>query len=221
MWKVTKKIAYLCIYLMCLVLCACSGESAEVVWIGSEDEQSISEVEDVRLPKYPPGAETDSDEIIREEEAFCEKMVRIYVCGAVNRPGVVEIPAGSRVEDALEAAGGFAESADVACVNLADWVTDGQMLYFPTEEEVKSGQSGQVQTTGMQASVAGVKDLVNINTADVELLCTLPGIGESRAAAILAYRKEQGLFRNCEDIMSVPGIKAGLYEKIRDRITVD
>ena len=144
-----------------------------------------------------------------------EEMVRaicVYVCGAVMEPGVVEIPEGSRAEDALLAAGGFREDAGREAVNLADWVTDGQMLYFPTAQEAEERTA---ETNGN-----GDGGLVNINTADAAQLCTLPGIGESRAADIIAYREKNGGFASCEDIMKVPGIKTGAYEKIRDKIRV-
>lgn len=138
--------------------------------------------------------------------------IRVYVCGAVANPGVVEILAGSRAEDALFAAGGFAEDADREAVNLADWVSDGQKLYFPVE--------GEVVEPSAQSLAGAVAGLVNINTADAAALCTLPGVGESRAADIIAYRESNGGFASSEDIMKVPGIKTAMYEKIKDKITV-
>lgn len=143
-------------------------------------------------------------------------MMRVYVCGAVVCPGVVEIPMGSRIEDALSAAGGFLPDAFREAVNLAGWAEDGQMLYFPTTAEAaewKPVQEGQ----GSQDKQG---DLVNINTAGAALLCTLPGIGEAKAADIIAYREAHGGFASCEDIMKVSGIKTSIYEKICDKITV-
>lgn len=133
------------------------------------------------------------------------------MCGAVINPGVVEIPEGSRAEDALTAAGGFASEAGREAVNLAEWVKDGQMLYFPTEGEARERRAQEAD------AAAG---LVNINTADAAALCTLPGVGESRAADIIAYREANGGFESCEDIMKVTGIKDAMYQKIKDRITV-
>jgi competence protein ComEA len=123
---------------------------------------------------------------------------------------VVSLPEGSRVEDALDAAGGFAPDADETYVNLADWVTDGQKVYFP-----KIGEESQ------DASDSAFSDgLVNINTADASLLCTLPGIGEARAQDIIAYREANGGFETPEDIMKVSGIKTSVYSKICDKIKV-
>lgn len=142
---------------------------------------------------------------------WAETLVYVYVCGAVNSPGVVALGPESRVEDALEAAGGFSDAADRDYVNLAARVTDGEQIYFPTAEEALTPE-GQNRTAD-----AG---LVNINAADAALLCTLPGIGETRAQDIIAYREANGGFQTEEDIMKVPGIKTAAYEKIRDKITV-
>jgi len=165
-------------------------------------------------------------------------LIRVYVCGAVANPGVVEVPEGSRVEDVLLAAGGFRGEAAREAVNLAGWVEDGQMIYFPAEEELESLESGTGYGTGAESGLGlrsgyGMfsgqgassgqvqKDsLVNINTADAAELCTLPGVGESRARDIIAYREKNGGFACCEDIMKVSGIKTNLYEKIREKITV-
>lgn len=144
-------------------------------------------------------------------------------------PGVVAIPKGSRAEDALQAAGGFSGEAGREAVNLADWVADGQMLYFPTQEEAADWKNqetpawtGQTAGSGQspEAAVPAGSGLVNLNTADAASLCTLPGIGESRAADIIAYREKNGGFETCEDVMNVSGIKTSVYEKICDKITV-
>ena len=149
----------------------------------------------------------DSGSAIRED-----KEIRVYVCGAVMSPGVVSLPEDSRAEDALNAAGGFAENAWRDYVNLAERVQDGEKLYFPTLEESES--------LVFQESGSAGSGLVNINTADAAALCTLPGIGESRANDIIAYREANGPFASCEDIMNVSGIKTSVYNKISDKITV-
>ncbi len=160
-------------------------------------------------------------------EAQSLESVYVHVCGAVISPGVVEVTADSRVEDALLAAGGFREDAAIDYVNLAAKVEDGQQVYFPTREEaealtsengglIASGTESNLQQTTSEQSVK-----VNINTAEVELLCTLPGIGEARAQAIIDYREVNGDFQNVEGIMQVPGIKQNAYEKLRDKITVN
>ncbi len=140
-----------------------------------------------------------------------EKLLYVHVCGCVREPGVAALPEGSRAGDALAAAGGFSEDADRDYVNLAAKVADGEKLYFPSAAEAES-----LQEEAQEAD----SHLVDINSAEEALLCTLPGIGASRAEAIIAYREEHGPFETGEDIMKVPGIKEGAYEKLKDRITV-
>ncbi len=152
---------------------------------------------------------SEAGQVSRTEDTSQE--ICVYVCGAVEAPGVVFLPEGSRAADALEAAGGFAGDAAEEAVNLAARVSDGEKLYFPTCGEA---------VTQWEQEEAGTSGLVNINTADIAQLCTLPGIGESRAADIIAYRESHGDFAACEDIMQVTGIKESVYSKISGKITV-
>ena len=197
-----RNLTAVCLAMACMLLCCGCKDKGEMILIGSSENQESFSEEDP--PSGVEPAETEGP----------ETLIRVYVCGAVANPGVVEIPQGSRVEDALAAAGGFGADAGREAVNLADWVSDGQKLYFPTEEEA---QGAGLPETGTDAGSLG---LVNINTADVAALCTLSGIGESRAQDIIAYREANGGFASCEDIMNVPGIKTAVYEKIKDKITV-
>lgn len=145
--------------------------------------------------------------------------VAVYVCGAVERPGIVYLPEGSRKAEALEAAGGFSEDADRNYVNLAAKIKDGEQIYFPTLAE---GLVSEAEKTVPGA--AGGKEegaAVNLNTADVAALCTLTGIGEARARDIIRYREQNGRFERREDIMKVSGIKESTYEKIKEQISVD
>ena len=143
--------------------------------------------------------------------AVAQTMIYVHVCGAVNAPGVVEIPEGSRGQTALEAAGGFAEDAAEDAVNLAEVLRDGMQLYFPTKEE---------SVAWIMQQQAESEGLINLNTAGVEALCTLPGIGEAKARAIVAYREANGAFERVEDIMQVSGIKESAYNKIKDLVVV-
>ena len=153
----------------------------------------------------------------------------VYVCGAVLKEGVYELVSGSRIVDAVEAAGGFSEDADTTYVNLAARLTDGTKLLIPTLEQtadrvVASGiDSFSGDTTLQTASVSegsGGNGLVNINTADKEELKSLNGIGDSTAEKIIRYRQDNGGFRTIEDIMKISGIKEKLFSKIKDNITV-
>ncbi len=139
-----------------------------------------------------------------------EKSIFVYICGAVNSPGVYELPAGSRGDLALERAGGFKDDADREYVNLAAILFDGQRIYFPYEYEVEI----------MDTESAGSAYPVNINTAKEEELCKVPGIGPSKAEAIVAYRIKYGAFQCTEDIMNVAGIGESTYSKIKEYISV-
>ena len=163
--------------------------------------------------------------------------VYVHICGAVNNPGVYVLQRDGRVCDAVSAAGGFTDEADQDYVNQACQLTDGVKITIPTSDEVKemresagvgAPQSGMTQGAdgiSIKDAAAGgtaVPDdgRVNINTADETGLCTIPGIGRTRAADIIAYREAHGGFKTEEDIKNVTGIKEGTFEKIRDHIKV-
>lgn len=160
----------------------------------------------------------------------------VHICGAVSAPGVYELPAGSRIIDAVEAGGGFLPEADEACCNLAEEIVDGCQIYIMTKTEscadgqtekkagIQTSPDGDMQTTdrNVRSNSAPALDsgLVNLNTADAAALMTLPGIGESRAKAIISYREQHGAFVKIEDIMKISGIKQAAFSKIKDKITV-
>lgn len=230
--KISCKFTAACMALSVL-LCGCgAGRREDVILIGGSGadglpvQQALGNQEPAGAPVPQPSGNPQSSGApvqqlsVNQESASPQAaeppMMRVYVCGAVACPGVVEIPHGSRIEDALSAAGGFLPEALEGAVNLADWARDGQMLYFPGEGEEAARKPAQEE----QPYGNGQDGLVDINAAGAALLCTLPGIGESRAADIIAYREAHGGFTCREDIMKVPGIKAGVYEKICDKITV-
>jgi competence protein ComEA len=153
------------------------------------------------------------------------EMLYVHVCGAVCNPGVYLLPAGSRCFEAIEQAGGLREDAESSFLNLAAPLSDGMQLRVPTVEEVLEGTAGEAGAGAVSSGPGSSADTgnagrININTADAATLCTLPGIGETRAKQIVAYREANGAFRAPEDIMNVTGIKAGLYEQIKDLICV-
>ena len=152
------------------------------------------------------------------EDVSGEAECVIHICGAVAVPGVYRLPAGSRVVDAVEAAGGLAEDAAERGVNQAAPISDGMQIVIPTLEEAEQGifsPDGVMEENG-----SGKDGLVDINTADAAELMTLPGIGQTRADAIVAYRQQNGKFQSIEDIMKVDGIKEGSFAKLKDRICV-
>ncbi|MGN0346638.1 MAG: helix-hairpin-helix domain-containing protein [Lachnospiraceae bacterium] len=160
--------------------------------------------------------------------------VYVFVSGSVNCPGVYELYADSRLYEAVQMAGGFSAEADTNYCNLAQVIADGAQYYFPTKEEVDNGdvpfsQALNNSSSGTMASEqisteSGSYDAqgrLNINQATEQELCTLPGIGTTRAEAILAYREEHGNFTSIEDLMNVSGIKQGTFDQLKDQITVN
>ena len=143
--------------------------------------------------------------------------LRVHVSGAVLRPGVYSLPEGRRVQEALKAAGGTAEDADLDRINLAAWVNDGQKVHVPRQGEASlpATQAGAATVVGLSGS-----GKININTATAEELDTLPGIGPAYADRIIRYRQEEGPFENIEQIIEVKGIGDATFADIKDLICV-
>lgn len=158
----------------------------------------------------------NDDEISSQAQSVEEdnKMIVVYVCGAVEKSGVYEIVQGSRICDAVNAAGGMTNEAALDTINLATPVSDGEQIRVPYEgEELSVSGNDNAQSTG--------SDLININTATKEQLMTLSGIGEAKADAIISYRDTNGKFSNIEDLKKIEGIKDGVYNKIKDKISIN
>ncbi len=243
--------------LVCVMLCGCTRREQLVLETGSSaaTTESVSEgtQEDILNPPSEQIA-LKPDDLQKHAEQYAEEMtvqeqippeaqlICVHVCVAVKNPDVYELPAGSRVFEAVKMAGGFTEEADESYVNQAQTLSDGVKLVIPTtaqiqanaqEEldgrigvvgmtETEAGTDGtDVGTDGTNAMVGASDGRININTATQERLCEIPGIGAVRAAAIVSYRQEHGGFTKIEDIMNVSGIKEGTYVKIKDSIRVN
>jgi len=153
-------------------------------------------------------------EVISQESEY----IYIHICGAVKEPNVYEVEENSRLIDVIKLAGGLTEDAAGDYVNQAALVEDGQQIYIPTKVEVKGmTPSGYTVTESSNKE----SDKVNINTATMEVLMTLNGIGESKAKSIISYRQDNGGFKAIEDIKNINGIKDSVYNKICDLITVN
>ena len=152
------------------------------------------------------------------DEKQTAQVCYVHVCGAVHVPGVYALAEGSRVYEALLLAGGLTEEASERSVNQAELIQDGQMIFVPTTEEAEFGVAAGAVSAGVAAGTADGR--VNLNTASVSELMTLPGIGQAKAESIVAYREKNGAFSSVEEIMQVDGIKEGLYTRIKDKIRV-
>lgn len=191
------------VYALCTVLTGCGRE--DTVYLESVREQTETE------------CETQS---AGETQSVTDSLCYVYVCGAVERPGVYALTENSRIYEAVDMAGGFREDARKEAVNQAGMVSDGQMVYIPSEEEAESGIA---EGTGffVDGTAETADGRIDLNTATAEQLMTLPGIGESKAGSIIRYREEHGAFASVEDLMKVEGIKEGTYNRLKDSIKVN
>ena len=184
-----------------LVAAGCAGK----------DEESLEEL------SVSAESETEEEGAVPQEEQEPAETVYVYVCGAVNTPGVYELKKDARVFEAITLAGGMTAEAAPEAVSQARTVADGEQIYVPTVREV------QMQGSGVEDIVTGNADVsgkININTAGKEELMTLTGIGEAKAQSILDYREEHGQFGSIEDLMLIEGIKEGVFNKIKEDITI-
>ena len=201
--------------MMFLGLCSCQKQDASIP-LESEKSTLLE-------------AETFLDEHLKETEPLetqSHKTIYVHVCGCVHFPGVYALKEGARVIDAIDLAGGMTADADMTAVNLAVILKDEMRLFIPEADEqaddhlpILTDASGKDYSLDGQS--AAQTTLVNINTATVEQLTALSGIGASRAADIIEYRNTYGNFDSIEELMEVPGIKEGVFEKIKDQITVN
>jgi competence protein ComEA len=148
-------------------------------------------------------------------------MIVVHAAGAVRTPGVYRLPAGSRVVDLVDLAGGAADDIDLDRVNLASTLTDGERVFLPhlgASAPVAVGPDGGAGSGGTGA--AGSTGPVDLNHATAAQLDALPGVGPTTAAAIVAYRQQKGPFRSVDDLLSVRGIGASKLDAIRDLVTV-
>lgn len=187
--------------MLMLTACAKDKEDDRSLLLSYLEAQQAGQTGSAEAGTEPEGA-SESGEL---QTAF------VHICGEVISPGVYEVAADARVCDVLLLAGGFTDFAATDTVNMAEKVFDGMQVVIPTyEETVKEQEEAAERAAGR----------INLNTATVTELCTLPGVGESRANAIIAYREAKGGFDTIEEIMQVDGIKDGIYEKFKDFIYI-
>lgn len=243
------RITFLCIaafFLFCAALTGCGDRRVQFLAEESQAQESAGDAGDnEKNPEKDAGSKPAEQNKDRQEKQKKQKQTKqkqskqqkqkkqkkepaakpaeIYVdvCGAVAAPGVFRMAEGSRVFQAVEAAGGYLPEAARQYVNGAGVLEDGQQIYVPAAEETKSmvfpGEGG---ISGGNTPVEAGEQRVNLNTADAEQLMTLTGIGAAKAAAILAYREAHGAFASIEEIMNVQGIKENTFQKIKDDIAV-
>ena len=152
-----------------------------------------------------------------KEEPVEQDLITVDVKGAVKSPGIYDLPVGSRVNDAVQKAGGLTEQADSKSLNLAQKVSDEALVYVPTKgEEAASQQAG----SGVPSSTSKDKK-VNLNKASLEELKQVKGLGGKRAQDIIDHRETNGKFKSVDELKKISGIGAKTIEKLKDYVTVD
>lgn len=218
MHRKKRKLFCMVVVLILLMFAGCGSKedkSEETVVLLDEESEKETASEEEAEQKSAKEEETKNQQKTETE------MIVVYVCGEVQKEGVVTLPAGSRIYQAIEMAGGVTEEAEASWLNLAEVLTDGVRIYVPGKEEVSEGELAIPEGTGNSTGISEASDgLVNLNQASKEELMTLPGIGEAKAEAILQYRTEHGTFSSIDEIKNISGIKDGVFEKIKDKITV-
>ena len=161
--------------------------------------------------------DSSTEKEVNKEEPLEQDLITVDVKGAVKSPGIYDLPVGSRVNDAVQKAGGFTEQADSKSLNLAQRVSDEALVYVPTKgEESASQQAG----SGVHSSTSKDKK-VNLNKASLEELKQVKGLGGKRAQDIIDHRETNGKFKSVDELKKVSGIGAKTIEKLKDYVTVD
>lgn len=208
------RILIICI-LVIIGICGCGRGTVE--YVNSENSIDTNAVDSEKL--------TETEEAVDTKGSEAAKQIYVYVCGAVGIPGVYTMDEGSRICDLFQAAGGLTEEAAGDYWNQARLLVDGEMIYVPTKAEAKERTQEEWAAAGSQADSEDTDNQenkkVNINTASKEELMTLPGIGESKALAILAYREKNGGFSSIQELKEISGIKDGVFSKIEDYIVIN
>ena len=228
--KNQKKKSGIISILLILSLCftGCDTVGKEIVWKNREAEsaaldEQVPSVENITEMCTEAESGADSVSFDRPEEVQTEQSMALYadICGAVQEPGVYKLEEGARIFQLIGQAGGLREDADLTSVNQAEKVTDGMKVRIYTKEEAASLPQQIWESTAESEQTALTSAKININSADIAQLTQLTGIGEARAADIIAYRTEHGRFLTIEEIMNVSGIKESTFQKIKDQIVVE
>ena len=210
-----------------LILIGISILLSGIIFVLYKNNQGTTE-EVIDIFKEKENEEPVTEEIEKPEEKNNVKKVVVDIKGMVASPGVYEVESTSRVNDVINLAGGLIEGSDTSYINLAKIVTDEMTIIVNSKQEILEKYKEEICICNCPEitndacidSSTDNNELVNINTASKEQLMTIPGIGQSKAEAIIKYREENGNFNTIEDIKNVSGIGDSLFEEVKTHITV-
>ena len=175
-------------------------------------KESNLQSEVIAVPKDSTDEKEDGNQ---KEEVVEQDLITVDVKGAVKTPGIYDLPVGSRINDAVQKAGGLTDNADSKSINLAQKISDEALVYVPTKEEV-ANQESYSNATGNKESKK-----VNLNKASLEELKQVKGLGAKRAQDIIDHRETNGKFKSVDELKKVSGIGAKTIEKLKEYVTVD
>lgn len=175
-------------------------------------KESNLQSEVIAIPKDSTDEKEDGNQ---KEEVVEQDLITVDVKGAVKSPGIYDLPVGSRINDAVQKAGGLTDNADNKSINLAQKISDEALVYVPTKEEATS------QATQSNASNSKENKKVNLNKASLEELKQVKGLGAKRAQDIIDHRDSNGKFKSVDELKKVSGIGAKTIEKLKEYVTVD
>ena len=213
-----QNMRYTLVFLMLVVTCLVTNGCGSKSYFESVEAAESAEDGTDEDPQQAKTAKDASDTLDEKASDETESVVFVQVSGEVIHPGVYELENGSRIFEAIEAAGGITEDADIRTMNQATVVSDGDMIYVPAYGEAES--EGSMTGTKSQSGITE-DGKVNLNAATVEELMTLPGIGEAKARLIVDYRETNGRYEDPAEIMKIQGIKQGVYDRISDMVVTE
>ena len=191
-------------------------------YVYSKDEkyEELEIDENIQISNGNNNTNINNEQLENQEEENKETIV-VHVSGAVNKEGIVELEADSRIADAIEKAGGLKADANMNEVNLAYKLEDGMKIYIPSNKDQEIQENNNISSI-VESNTINKKanSKININTATQEELDSLPGIGPSTALKIINYRKEHGKFSKVEELKNVSGIGDSKFAQLKDLITV-
>ena len=200
-----------------IVICTGLGLLVGGFFLLKSDSQTPVKETNLQAEVAAVSKDLSTEKDVKKEEPVEQDLITVDVKGAVKAPGIYDLPVGSRVNDAVQKAGGLTEQAESKSLNLAQKVSDEALVYVPTKgEESASQQAG----SGAPSSTSKEKK-VNLNKASLEELKQVKGLGGKRAQDIIDHRESNGKFKSVDELKKVSGIGAKTIEKLKDYVTVD